>query len=159
MKRIILLFSIFFAIGFFSCQPKQQNNTETYTKKPLFDYQKWTVSKPVFTKGEEGAMDDASVKDPTIVFYNGKYHLFYTTKALKKNKHLHNHISKNGSGLGYVAAPTLEELNSAKRHNFNDLYESVIVAPQVFYFEPQGLWYIIAQTLVEGMPDLMPIYM
>ncbi|MEN8250872.1 MAG: non-reducing end alpha-L-arabinofuranosidase family hydrolase, partial [Bacteroidota bacterium] len=43
--------------------------------------------------------------------------------------------------------------------NFNDLYESVIVAPQVFYFEPQGLWYIVAQTLVEGMPDLMPIYM
>jgi len=35
----------------------------------------------------------------------------------------------------------------------------VIVAPQVFYFEPQKLWYIIAQTPVEGRPDLMPIYM
>lgn len=142
-----------------SCSSSQERKECVNAKKPLFQYEKWIVSKPIFTKGKEGEMDDASVKDPSIVFYNGKYHLFYTTKALKKTKHLHKNISKNGSGLGYVSAPTLEGLNSAKRFNMDSICESVIVAPQVFYFEPQKLWYIIAHTLVDGRPDLMPIYM
>ncbi|MEN8139217.1 MAG: non-reducing end alpha-L-arabinofuranosidase family hydrolase [Bacteroidota bacterium] len=158
MKQLILAASVILSIVTSSCDNDSHKHNKC-EKQPEFQYEKWTVSNPVFTKGKEGTMDDASVKDPTIVFYNGKYHLFYTTKALRKNKHLHEHITINGSGLGYVAAPTIEELNTAKRHNMNEINEYEIVAPQVFYFEPQKLWYIVAHTLVEGRPDLMPIYM
>jgi endo-1,4-beta-xylanase len=149
IPKHILIFILFPCFLFISWSDK---NAE-------FQYKKWTVSKPLFQKGPAGAIDDVSVKDPSIVFYNGKYHLFYTTKATRETKKNYTYISKNASGLGYVSAKTLEELNSAKRYNFNKIYESVIVAPQIFYFEPQKLWYIIAQTVVEGKPDLQPIYM
>ena len=45
---------------------------------------KWAVSKPVFKAGPQGTFDDVAVKDPTIVFYGGKYHMFYTSKASRE---------------------------------------------------------------------------
>ncbi|MCP4451618.1 MAG: hypothetical protein GY809_09170, partial [Planctomycetes bacterium] len=33
----------------------------------------WQVSEPVLSEGPEGAFDEVSVKDPSIVFYNGKW--------------------------------------------------------------------------------------
>lgn len=151
--------ALFIVLSFLiSCTGKPQEKV-VRGKKAEFQYKKWTVSKPLFTKGASGEFDDVAVKDPSIVFYNGKYHLFYTSKAAKETRKKLKFVSKNGSGLGYAAAATLEELNKAKRYNLNKMYKSVIVAPQVFYFEPQKLWYIIAQTLVEGRPNLQPIYM
>jgi len=97
---------------------------------PEFQYKRWAVSKPLLTKGAPGEFDDVSVKDPSIVFYHGQYHLFYTNKAAKETRKKLEFVSKNGSGLGYTAAETLEELNNAKRYDFNKLYESVIVAGQ-----------------------------
>ena len=38
----------------------------------------WRVGEPVFTASEGGGFDNTSVKDPSIVYYNGKWHLFYT---------------------------------------------------------------------------------
>jgi endo-1,4-beta-xylanase len=125
----------------------------------LVQYKRWTVSEPIFTSGPAGSFDDAAVKDPSIVYYNGKYHMFYTSKATKSTRKNLKYISKGCSGTGYVSAPTLEELNSAKRYNVNAMYEYIIVAPQIFYFEPQKLWYLVAQTPSNGKPNLQPIYL
>lgn len=122
-------------------------------------YNKWIVSEPILEAGSVGSFDEIAVKDPTIVFYNQKYHMFYTSKASYETRDLLPHLSKNGSGLGYVSAISLEKLDEAVRYDLGKIMGSVIVAPQVFYFEPQQLWYIIAQTLVEGRPDLMPVYL
>jgi hypothetical protein len=124
-----------------------------------FQYKTWIVSEPIFEKGPKGSFDELSVKDPSIVFYNNKYHLFYTSKASYEVRGQMSHLSKNGSGLGYVAAKTLEQLNEAERIDLGKITESVVVAPQVFFFEPHQLWYLIAQTLVDSKPDLMPVYM
>ena len=162
MKTLIknvLMLSIS-ALIFGSCTPSaDKNETILNQPEPEFYYDKWTVSEPLFEKGQAGAFDEISVKDPTIVFYNNKYHLFYTSKATYETRDKMPHLSKGGSGLGYVAAETLEQLSTAERHDIGKITESVIVAPQVFYFEPQKLWYIVAQTLVDGRPDLMPIYL
>jgi len=128
-------------------------------EKGLFPYEKWSVSEPVFKPGAKGTFDDISVKDPTLVFYNGKYHMFYTSKATKETAKNIDYLSRGQSGVGYVAAPTLEGLQDAKRYNLDAIMKYIIVAPQVFYFEPQKLWYIVAQTTVKGRPDLMPIYL
>ncbi len=125
----------------------------------LFPYKEWTVSEPVFRAGPAGTFDDVSVKDPTIVFHGGKYHLFYTTKASRAVAKNYKFLSKGRSAVAYAASETLEGLHKAKRYNLDEIYEYVIVAPQVFYFEPQKLWYLIAHTLVDSKPDLMPIYM
>ncbi|MBD3288995.1 hypothetical protein GF337_09345 [candidate division KSB1 bacterium] len=134
-------------------------NFNCQQEKPVFEYKHWTVSEPVFTPGPEGTFDDAAVKDPTIVFYNGKYHLIYTSKAKEETFKNLEYVSKGRSGAGYAAATTLEGLNSAERYDLCSIVKDVIVAPQVFYFEPHELWYIIAQTPQEGEPNLAPIYL
>lgn len=123
------------------------------------DYSHWTIDRVILEPGDPGTFDELAVKDPTIVYYKGNYHLFYTGKASYETRDRLTHLSKNGSGLGYVSAPTLEELGRARRYDMGRITGSVIVAPQVFYFEPHRLWYLVAQTVVEGKPDLMPVYM
>jgi len=151
---------VLFMLMVYSCTGSGDNNEKSsINRDPEFQYLKWTVSEPLFEKGPQGTFDELAVKDPSIVFYNNKYHLFYTSKATYETKDKMYHLSKNGSGLGYVTAESLEQLNKAQRYDIGKITESVIVAPQIFYFEPQQLWYIIAQTLVEGRPDLMPIYL
>lgn len=118
-------------------------------------YKKWTVSQPILTRGGGDAFDNVAVKDPSIVFYQGNYHLFYTAKSVKQSPE----GVKYDIDLGYVSASCLEGLNGAKRFSFREIVGDVVIAPQIFYFEPQGLWYLIAQTKVSGKPNLAPIYL
>jgi hypothetical protein len=89
----------------------------------------WKVNNPVFTASTSDGFDNASVKDPSIVFYNNKWHLFYTAFSAE------NHLQ-----IGYVNAKELDLLNEAERtvlnfHNDENL-AGKYAAPQVFYFEP-----------------------
>jgi hypothetical protein len=92
----------------------------------------------ILSAGEKGTFDDVAVKDPTIVYYQGKWHLFYTISG------------KEPGGIGYVSAESLDLLATAPRHKLNQFQghtsDSKGGAPQVFYFEPQKLWYLIYQT-------------
>jgi hypothetical protein len=97
----------------------------------------WTVEGPVLTPGPEGSFDEIAVKDPSVVFFNKRWHVFYTAR------------SKDGYTTGYIAAPTLQGLSSAPRHPLPQLKgtsDSYACAPQVFYFKPRGLWYLVLQT-------------
>lgn len=97
----------------------------------------WLVGPPVLTPGPIGSFDETAVKDPTIVFFESKWHLFYTARG------------QNRYHIGYVSAPTLETLNQAPRTLLKQLYgktDRYAGAPQVFFFEPQNTWYLIYQT-------------
>jgi hypothetical protein len=39
---------------------------------------KWVGGPVVLSAGEKRSFDDVAVKDPTIVYYQDKWHLFYT---------------------------------------------------------------------------------
>jgi glycosyl hydrolase family 62 len=117
-----------------------------------FPYKRWTVGKPIFKAGEAGTFDDVSVKDPSIVRHNGNWHVFYTSKPSRNARQFVD-------GVGYVSAPTLAGLNRAKRHNINAIVGDVVIAPQIFYFRPHKLWYLIAQTPCDGPSELEPIYL
>ncbi|MCD6288481.1 MAG: family 43 glycosylhydrolase, partial [Candidatus Hydrogenedentes bacterium] len=121
------------------------------SQKPcgLFPYKRWTVGKPIFKAGPVGTFDDIAVKDPSIVRYGDNWHMFYTSKS----------SGKFADGVGYVSAPTLAGLNRAKRYNLSALVGSEVIAPQIFYFRPQKLWYLIAQTPCTGPSQLEPIYL
>jgi hypothetical protein len=108
----------------------------------------WRVGEPVFTASEGGGFDNTSVKDPSIVYYNGKWHLFYT--GFGDGGQLH---------IGYVNASKLDKLNDGKRtmlafeneDNPNNYY----AAPDVFYFEPDKKWYLVFQGYWN---DVQPLY-
>jgi len=97
--------------------------------------QVWRVDARCFVDGPSGEFDDIAVKDPTIVYYGGKWHLFYTGRDSSMWR------------MGYASATTISGLNSATRYYLSALNGgSYFCAPQVFWFEERGLWYLIYQS-------------
>ena len=75
-------------------------------------------------------------KDPTAVRFGGFWHVFVTT------------VKPIGYGLGYLRFADWSQAASAPLH---DLASSSIgpgfrATPQVFWFAPQKLWYLVYQT-------------
>ena len=104
----------------------------------------WTVSSPILLPGEKGSFDEVSVKDPSVVYYSGKWHVFYTAGGK--------------ACTGYVSANTLKELQTAPRFELTQIRgkkSRYACAPQVFFFEPEKTWYLIYQTMDK---DLQPVY-
>lgn len=112
-------------------------------------YKQWTVSQPVFTAGAPGSFDEVAVKDPTFVQYNGAWHMFYTSKPCVGS-------DKYKTALGYATAPTLEALRDAKHIEMRDTLGGSMIAPQVFWFAPQKLWYLIGH--IQNGRNLQPVY-
>lgn len=100
----------------------------------------WSIQDPLFVRGDDGSFCEIAVKDPSIVFHNNKWHLFFTAR------------SRDEYTTGYAAAPTPEELNQAGRHQLSTVRGETPYgcAPQIFYFEPQDIWYLIFQTKDEN---------
>jgi len=115
---------------------------------------RWLVSDPLFTAGPKGTFDDIAVKDPSIVHFDGKYHVFYTSIC---------ETTKSGyprtvASVGYVCAAGLDALNQAPRTELTQEGKPII-APQVFYFTPHKLWYLIAQVALPGPLGLQPVFL
>jgi alpha-L-arabinofuranosidase B-like protein/glycosyl hydrolase family 62 len=94
----------------------------------------WFVDAPILFRARAEPYDHYAVKDPTIVFSGGRYHMFYT--------------GANASGgwqMLYSSATTLEGFRTAAHIFLSRIGEAYFAAPQVFYFEPHGLWYLIYQ--------------
>lgn len=118
--------------------------------------EKWITSVPLFEARPGNGFDNVAVKDPSIVEYNGKYHLFYTAKSADTIKGKVNYKI----GTGYTSATSLDELNTSERVFIDSIVGGNVVAPQIFYFEPHKKWYLIAHTWINGdHSDLEPIYM
>lgn len=106
----------------------------------------WTAGPTVLEAGPAGAFDSVSVKDPSIVFHRGAWHLFYTAR------------SASDYTLGCVSAARFEDFARAPRHSLKQLHSAhskYAAAPQVFYFRPQKKWYLIYQTVDS---NYQPVY-
>ena len=97
---------------------------------------KWKLSAPLLTPGPRGSFDEVAVKDPSVVFCEGMWHVFYTAR------------SKSEYTTAYVAAKRIEDLQSAPRHKLAMIRgkSRYGCAPQVFYFEPHRKWYLLFQS-------------
>jgi hypothetical protein len=105
----------------------------------FLDYERsfptWRAGARCFLNGPSGSFDEISVKDPSIVYSGGKWHLFYT--------------GKNSSSwrMGYANATTIAGLNTATRTLMSSLNSGTyFCAPQVFWFAERGQWYLIYQS-------------
>lgn len=97
----------------------------------------WRLHAPALEPGSPGAFDETAVKDPSVVFFDGLWHLFYTARGNKEYT------------TGYVAAPTLAALSTAPRYELTQVRgqrSRYGCAPQVFFFRPHQLWYLIFQS-------------
>lgn len=88
----------------------------------------WTSGPPVMTPNP--GYD--SIKDPSIVWYNDRYHVFATV------------WNNNAYRSIYVNFTDFASANNAPQPLFSPGGSST-VAPQVFFFRPQNRWYIFTQ--------------
>ncbi|XYI02338.1 non-reducing end alpha-L-arabinofuranosidase family hydrolase [Sorangium sp. So ce1128] len=98
---------------------------------------KWKSGQPVITPKPPAGRTFASVEDPTIVFFDDKYHVFAT-------------VFDTTSGHGglqsvYLNFTDFPQANAAEQHYMANWPTGSTVAPQVFYFRPHNKWYLIYQ--------------
>jgi hypothetical protein len=94
----------------------------------------WTVSERLINSDNLIEEDWITIKDPSIVHYNGKYHVFFTVRG-----HERSH------GSAYTSFENFEDL-SPEDVVMLPHHDGYIAAPQVFYFTPHEKWYMVAQT-------------
>lgn len=98
------------------------------------------------------SFDGIAVKDPTVVYDAGAWHLFYTAIGAEG--------PTTRRSIGYVTAPRLDELCDAERHDLKQAWRGFqyeIAAPQVFYCSPLGKWVLVAQRPEAGPTRYVPV--
>jgi hypothetical protein len=98
----------------------------------------WRAEARCFLDGPSGTFDDTAVKDPSLVYSGGRWHLFYTGRD-------------KGTGgswrMGYATAPYVSQLKTATHTYMSTLNAgSYFCAPQVFWFPVKGKWFLIYQS-------------
>ncbi len=107
----------------------------------------WIVGKPLFSAQSRPGDDIHSIKDPTIVFHNGRWHLFCTIRGKQRSHRIE-----------YINFPDWNKTDQARRHILT-VTDGYFCAPQVFYFKPHKLWYLIYQVSDPNRkPSLQPVY-
>ncbi|WP_371657892.1 non-reducing end alpha-L-arabinofuranosidase family hydrolase [Streptomyces sp. NBC_00280] len=97
---------------------------------------KWSSSGALIGPKPDSTHNIAALKDPTVVYYNGKYHVFAST------------ASAAGYNLAYLSFTDWSQAGSATHHYLDRtaIGTGYRAAPQVFYNAPQRLWYLVYQT-------------
>ncbi len=108
---------------------------------------RWTVGPPVVAPAERPADPCYSVKDPTVVHYDGRWHLFCTIRSVKRSHQIE-----------YLTFADWKDANAAERHVLA-ITDGYFCAPQVFYFTPHRKWYLIYQASDKARkPELQPAW-
>jgi hypothetical protein len=107
----------------------------------------WTISEPLVAPAPHPTDPRHAVKDPTVVRYNGKWHVFCTIRSK-----IHR------PQIEYFSFADWQDANAATRYELG-LAEKIpeairgkdkyLCAPQVFYFEPHKKWYLIYQMVIK----------
>lgn len=99
---------------------------------------KWEYSAPLISPDTQAAERSRAQKDPTVVFHDGRWHVFMTVKLPGR------------SAIEYCSFASWDEANTSKRARLEVSESKYFCAPQVFYFRPHKKWYLIYQV---GTPD------
>ncbi|RMF86519.1 MAG: hypothetical protein D6741_21805 [Planctomycetota bacterium] len=106
----------------------------------------WEYSAPLIAPEPREKEPSHAQKDPTVVYYGGKWHVFMTVKLPTR------------SAIEYCAFTRWEEANAAKRTLLTVSDSNYFCAPQVFYFRPHECWYLIYQVGVPGQRKMWVAY-
>ncbi|MCB1079792.1 MAG: hypothetical protein KDM64_18385, partial [Verrucomicrobiae bacterium] len=95
----------------------------------------WLASAPLVDVSAHQAEADpwVSIKDPTVVFHEGKWHVFATLR-----------MRSGKVDIVYFNFTDWDQVNEAERHVLG-LHDKYYCAPQVFWFSPHQKWYLVYQ--------------
>jgi hypothetical protein len=94
----------------------------------------WQLSPPLLSPAERPEDPCVSVKDPTVVHHDGRWHVFCTIRSKVRTHQIE-----------YVSFDKWENANAAPRHILR-CRDKYFCAPQVFYFRPHKKWYLVYQA-------------
>ncbi|WP_437763746.1 non-reducing end alpha-L-arabinofuranosidase family hydrolase [Sorangium sp. So ce281] len=97
---------------------------------------KWKSGPPVINPKSAAGRTFVSIKDPTIVFHDGKYHVFAT---------VYDTAGNGGWSSVYLNFTDFAQAASAQQQHMANWPTGGTVAPQVFFFRPHNKWYLIFQ--------------
>jgi endo-1,4-beta-xylanase len=103
---------------------------------------KWTSTGPLVTAKQDATHPIVSVKDPSVVFVDGRWHVFATTANTAGNW-----------SIVYFTFADWAQADAAPLYYLDNNPPGLggyHAAPQVFYFAPQSKWYLIFQS---GQPQ------
>jgi endo-1,4-beta-xylanase len=97
----------------------------------------WTSSKPVIVPTSDAKHDLVAVKDPTIVRFKDRWHVYASS------------VAKGGIyGMVYTSFADWSEAPKAPFYYMDQTpgFNTYVAAPQLFYFAPQKTWYLVFQS-------------
>jgi hypothetical protein len=100
--------------------------------------EKWECSAPLIAPEKRDRDPSRAQKDPTVVFYGGKWHIFMTVKLPGR------------SAIEYCSFEKWEDADKSRRTILKVSESDYYCAPQVFYFAPHRKWYLIYQMGAPG---------
>ncbi len=143
MKRFVILLLLLSGSAFIQAA---DTNSAAW-QKFLSGKFEWIVSEPLVAPIERPTDPCISVKDPSIVRFEGNWHLFCTIRSQKRSHQIE-----------YLTFTDWAEPNKAPRHVLQ-ITNNYFCAPQVFYFTPHKKWYLIYQASEETRkPSLQPAF-
>ncbi|MBI5383639.1 MAG: glycoside hydrolase [Verrucomicrobia bacterium] len=95
----------------------------------------WKATGPLIDvgPGKDAADPHVSIKDPTVVFHDGRWHLFATVRM------------KSGKvDIEYLNFSDWSKAGAAPRQVLA-IHDQYYCAPQVFFFTPHQKWYLVYQ--------------
>lgn len=106
----------------------------------------WQYSRPLISTEPREHDPSHAQKDPTVVFYQGQWHVFMTVKLPER------------SAIEYCCFEEWEEADVAERVLLDISDSDYFCAPQVFYFSPHEKWYLVYQMGVPGQRMMWVAY-
>ena len=98
----------------------------------------WEYSAPLIAPEKRSTLPSRAQKDPTVVFHDGRWHVFMTVKLPGR------------SAIEYCSFADWADADKSKRTILDISPSDYYCAPQVFYFAPHKLWYLVYQM---GVPN------
>jgi hypothetical protein len=95
---------------------------------------RWEVSAPLIAPVRREDDPCVSIKDPSVVFHDGRWHVFATIRSKKRTHQIE-----------YLSFASWAEADRAPRHVLG-VVPGYFCAPQVFWFAPHQRWYLIYQV-------------
>ncbi len=120
---------------------------EPAADSPLAGPFRWRSSPPLFSAPVREGEKCYSIKDPTVVFHEGRWHLFCTVRG---NPRSHR--------IEYLSFQDWDHTAGVRREML-ELSNSYFCAPQVFWFSPHKKWYLVHQVIdASRKPALQPAF-
>ncbi len=108
------------------------------TASPFSEPLKWKSTASLIKPVSDATHKLASIKDPTVVQYGGKWHIYATVAN-----------TAGGWNMVYLNFTDWSEAGAAKQVYLDTVNPGLAgyhCAPQIFYFRPQKKWYLIYQS-------------